>query len=106
MKKYLINDKLYELIRNYKDGFDLDEVKAKATEYFDPYDYIFGDWAYGKLRLKGFCDKDNSIYRSINAIEGLDDYIKEQCAYDCRYFLLKKVNESYNDLTHEDCEEE
>ncbi|HHW69478.1 MAG TPA: YutD family protein [Tenericutes bacterium] len=90
MKKIIINEKNYELIRNYKEGFDLEEVKSKMTDYFDTYDYIFGDWAYGKLRLKGFCDKSNKQYRKINAIESLDDYIKNNCAYDCKYFLLKK----------------
>ena len=53
MKKYKINHYEYELLKDYKDGFLLDEVMNKDTEYFDPYDYIVGDWSYGKLRLKG-----------------------------------------------------
>ena len=59
MKKYKINEKEYELIENYKDGFDLESVNEKMTDFFDLYDYIVGDWAYGKLRLKGFCNKKN-----------------------------------------------
>ena len=47
-----INNIKYNLIENYKDGFDLDAVKEKYTEYFEPYDFIIGDWSYGKLRLK------------------------------------------------------
>ena len=47
----------YEIIKNYKDGLDLETLNLKYTEYFEEYDYILGDWAYGKLRLKGFCDR-------------------------------------------------
>lgn len=90
MKKYLINEKEYELIENFNEGFDETEVIAKLTEYFDLYDYVVGDWSYGKLRLKGFCDKENKIYKNINDINTKDTYIKESCSYGCRYFVLKK----------------
>lgn len=90
MKKYILNEKEYELIDNYKEGFDYDEVKNRYTEYFDDYDYIVGDWAYGKLRLKGFCDSKNKLNNKINDISTKDKYLKESCAYDCRYFVLKK----------------
>ena len=90
MKKYILNEKEYELIENYKEGFDYDEVKNRYTEYFDDYDYIVGDWAYGKLRLKGFYDSKNKLNNRINDISTKDKYLKESCAYDCRYFVLKK----------------
>ncbi len=85
-----INNFNYEVIKNYRDGFDKESVEERATDYFSEYDYIFGDWAYGKLRLKGLYDKDNKNVTKINNIEDLDKYIKENCAYDCKYFLLKK----------------
>lgn len=81
----------YELIDNYKDGYELDAIKEKYTDYFEPYDYIIGDWSYGKLRLKGFCDKTNKICNRSNDIKFKEDYIKDLCAYECRYFVLKKV---------------
>lgn len=90
MKKYKINHYEYELLKDYKNGFLLDEVMNKDTEYFDPYDYIVGDWSYGKLRLKGFCDKENKMYRKGNDIEGVEQYLKDYCSYECRYFILKK----------------
>lgn len=90
MKKYLINEKEYELIEDYKNGFDYEEIKKCMTEYYENYDYIVGDWAYDKLRLKGFCNKDNKIFNKINDFKNKDNYIKEYCAYDCRYFVLKK----------------
>ena len=38
MKTYKLNDQEYELIKNYRDGFDLQETKAKFTDYFTDYD--------------------------------------------------------------------
>ncbi len=90
MKKYILNEHEYELIENYKDGFDYDEVKKCMTEYYDDFDYILGDWAYGKLRLKGFCNKNNKLFNKINDYQKKEDYIKNYCAYECKYFVLKK----------------
>ena len=90
MKTVTINNKVYELVENFNDGFDLTETESKLTDYFDDYDYIFGDWAYGKLRLKGFCDSKNPKYSNINNIENKDKYLKDNCAFGCRYFLIKK----------------
>lgn len=92
MKKYTYNDINYELIKDYKNGFINDEVKEKITEYFNEFDYIMGDWSYGKLRLKGFCDKKNKNFKEINDITKVDEYIKNHCSYDCRYFIIKKID--------------
>lgn len=82
----------YELIENYKDGFDLEAFKEKYTDYFYPYDYIIGDWSYGKLRLKGFCVRSNKICNKINDFKFKDDYLKNLCNYEAKYFILKKVD--------------
>ena len=90
MKKYQFGDQTYELIENYKDGFEQDAVQTLYTEYFQDYDYIVGDWSYGKLRLKGFYNKNNSKKVTINDFQLKQKYIKENCAYDCKYFVLEK----------------
>lgn len=90
MKKIVLENKDYTLIENYKDGFDLEALVERYTSYFDEYDYILGDWAYGKLRLKGFCSKENKNFKEINDYEKLNEYIKDNCAYDCKYFVIKK----------------
>ena len=90
MKKIVINDICYEIIRNDKDCIDTDELSEKITDYFDDYDYIVGDWAYGKLRLKGFYEQSNKNCKKYNDITGLNDYITNRCAYDCCWFELKK----------------
>ncbi len=92
MKTYELSNK-YELMKNYKEGFDYDSIKEIWTEYFDDYDYVLGDWSYGKLRLKGFCDKTNKNFKQINDIKNVDNYIKKHCSYECRYFILKKIKE-------------
>jgi len=91
MKKLNLNNIEYEIVEDYKDGFDKEVVLEKLTDYFEPYDYIVGDWSYGKVRLKGFCDKNNSIYKPYNDFKNYKTYLKDQCAYDCRYFVLKKI---------------
>lgn len=91
MKVINVLNKDYELIKNYKDAFNYEELVEKCTDYFAEYDYIFGDYAYNKIRLKGFCDSNNKLVNKVNNIDGLDEYIKNLCAYDCSYFLLKKI---------------
>lgn len=92
MKKIEINNNSYELIKDYKNGFEIDAVieKCKETDFFDIYDYILGDWAYGKLRLKGFFDQENKKCNDNNNYNKIDDYIKNYCAYECRYFIIEK----------------
>ena len=91
MKKIKINDIEYEIIRNDADCIDLDVLKEKITDYFDDFDYIFGDYAYEKVRLKGFHDSKNKKAKSINNINMLDSYIENYCSYGAKVFLIKKI---------------
>jgi len=88
--KIVLNNNEYELIKEYKDAFNLEEVASLATEYFKGFDYILGDYAYNKLRLKGFYDDNNKKATEINKYSYIDEYINKYCAYECRYFILKK----------------
>ena len=81
----------YEIIENVNKCLNKEELEQKYTDYFEPFDYILGDYAYNKLRLKGFCDKDNERYSKINDINTKEKYLKELCAYKCNYFLIKKI---------------
>jgi len=90
MKKINIDDKEYELIVNYKDAFDEELFLSKCTDYFYDYDYIVGDIAYSKLRLKGFYDDTNKKVNKINNYKYLNEYLKKYCAVDCKYFVVKK----------------
>lgn len=86
-----IGDLKFELIENYKDCFDKDEFESLFTEYFYDFDYIVGDYAYNKLRLKGFYEDSSKKAKEYNKISFKDKYIKDNCAYSCRYFVLKKI---------------
>lgn len=92
MKKEIILENIkYEVLENKNDCLNLEELKELFTDYFYDYDYILGDYAYNKLRLKGFCCKSNKKFNSINDIKSKDTYLKELCAYECNYFLIIKV---------------
>ncbi len=90
--KLKIKNKEYELIKNENDSFNLSDVEELFTEYFDNFDYILGDISYDKLRLKGFCDKKNKIFKSYNDYNKIDDYIKNRCSKGLKYFILKKID--------------
>jgi uncharacterized protein YutD len=92
-RKVEVNNNVYKIIKDYREAFDEEMFKEKCTSYFEDYDYIVGDIAYSKLRLKGFNNKNNKNYNKINDYQNVEKYIKENCAYGCRYFILEKINE-------------
>lgn len=87
----LLFDNEYKIIKDADKVFDYEIVKDLATDYFKPYDYIFGDYSYGKLRLKGFYNDNNKNANKINKLSYLDEYIDKYCAYKCKYFLIEKI---------------
>lgn len=91
MEKIILNNIEFEVIENNKDAFNKEVVEKLYTSYFDIYDYILGDRAYGKIRLKGFCEKNNKNFNDINDFSKLKDYINNYCARECGYFILKKT---------------
>jgi len=91
MKIVLVEDKEYEIIKDYKNAFDKEEFISHYTDYFYDYDYIVGDIAYGKLRLKGFYDSKSKKVKNINNYDNVDKYLEEDCAVDCKYYILKKI---------------
>ena len=92
MKTIQINGLTYEVLNNVNDAIDTEVLKDKITDYFHTYDYIVGDYAYGKVRLKGFNDKNNKYYKPINDIKNLNEYIDKYCAFGCKWFCIKKTN--------------
>lgn len=88
--RVILNNIEYELIKDNKSAYDNEEVKNLCTDYFCDFDYILGDYSYEKLRLKGFYDDKNKKAKDFNKYSYVEEYIKNYCAYDCRYFILKK----------------
>ena len=91
MLEYEFLGNKYILEKEEGNSFDYEELKEKVTDYFTDYDYIFGDIAYHKIRLKGFYASDNKNVKKTNDIKEMDQYIKNYCAYGCNWFLLKKT---------------
>ncbi len=91
MKNVKINNQEYEVIENDQECLNIEEISEKITDYFEPYDYIFGDYAYGKVRLKGFNDSTNKKVKKVNDIKTLDEYKKKYCSYGAKFFLLRKI---------------
>lgn len=91
MKKITIHDIEYEILEDENKIVSLEEVESLMTDYFFPYDYILGDYSYGKLRLKGFYDNSNKKANKINKFSYLKSYIEDYCAYSCKYFVIKKI---------------
>jgi len=90
-KEIEINGIKYEVIRNDNDCINIEVLSEKITDYFDDYDYICGDFAYDKVRLKGFYESSNKKSKKINDIKYLADYEKNYCCYGARLFLIKKI---------------
>ncbi len=91
MAKCEIRDNLYEVVSD-DNCFDYEKLKDYFTDYFDSFDYIFGDFAGDKVRLKGFYESTNKNVKKYNDIQFLKIYIKEYCNYGSKTFLLKKVH--------------
>lgn len=96
MKHVTLENIEYEVIKDYRDGFDAEALQSRYTLDFEGYDYILGDWSYGKLRLKGFCEKENKLFNAINDYTKVEEYIKKSCSYDCRYFIIKKLEKIHS----------
>lgn len=90
--KIEVNNQQYELIKNYKEAFEEEDFMSKCTDYFYDYDYLVGDIAYGKLRLKGFYDEKSKKVNKINNFKNIDEYLVQYCAPDCKHFILKKIS--------------
>lgn len=92
MDRVIIDGKKYVIVKNYRDALNIADLEGKITDYFANFDYILGDYAYGKVRLKGFNEKENTNFKPINDYAKIDEYIKNNCAYNCRYFILKTLS--------------
>lgn len=99
-----IDEETYYVVVDYRDGFQLEAFKDLYDEYFEKFDFIVGDWAYDKLRLRGFYQLNQKRVPQDQTIGFLDDYIKEYCNFGCAYFVIGKKDsvEEYERLITEE----
>lgn len=79
---------IFEILKNEREAFDLTKFEERyLPEYFDKYVYLVGDLADDILRIKGFSLEP----KSQNYFHYIPEYITESCAYNCKYYILKRV---------------
>lgn len=88
-----IGNKNYELIEDFRDGYNEEAIRERYSDVLSRYDYIVGDWGYGQLRLKGFYDDPNQKASFDTKISTLKEYLYEYCNFGCAYFVLKRVDQ-------------
>ena len=99
--KITINDVTYEVVKNEKEAIDEEVLKEKITDYFDSFDYIVGDWAYGKIRLKGFNEKTNKNFKQLNE-EDKNRIVKLFYDGKSKMEIIKEMNTVIEDEVIED----
>lgn len=80
----------YEVVANYRDGFDAENLNERYNEVLAKYDYIVADWGFEQLRLKGFYKSTNRRANKDQLIDTLQDYLYEYCNFGCAYFVLER----------------
>lgn len=81
----------YELVKNYRNAFNMESFEARYSDILARYDYIVGDWSYEQLRLKGFFDAKHPKATHDTKISNVEEYLYEYCSFGCAYFIMKKV---------------
>lgn len=87
----------YKLIEDYKEAFDIDMMEERYTDYLLKYDYIVGDIAYEKLRLRGFYDDHRKGVPIDMKISNLEDYLIEFCNFGSSYFVFERSEKKKSD---------
>ncbi|MFF3925776.1 YutD family protein [Paenibacillus lactis] len=89
----IIGNKSYELLKDYRNGWNLEAFRDRYSEVLDRYDYIVGDWGYNQLRLKGFYRDNHPKAAKDSTFSSMSDYINEYCNFGCAHFVLQKTKE-------------
>jgi len=84
-----VNKHPFEIVFEYRDGFDLDKFVERFSPVLNKYDYIVGDWGFEQLRLKGFFKDETKDVQRSQTIGSVQDYLYEYCNFGCAYFILK-----------------
>lgn len=89
---FLLNGHQYQLLIDYRNGFDGEELAKRFSNILSKYDYIVGDWGYQQLRLRGFFDSNSPIFDASRSYDRIQDYLYEDCNFGCAYFVVKNCD--------------
>ncbi len=73
---------VFELIKDYREAFEVGKFNARYVDYLNQYEFIVGDLSADMLRLKGYHKKD---------VEAIPDYLMESATPNGPYFVLRRV---------------
>ena len=90
---FQVDGKNYEVVEDYRDGFNEEAFKGRYSDILGKYDFIVGDWGYDQLRLKGFYDDQNNKSTFDTKASTINDYLLEYCNFGCAYFIVQKVDQ-------------
>lgn len=93
----VIGNKSYEVLKDHRNGWNLEAFRERYSEVLDRYDYIVGDWGYNQLRLKGFYRDNHPKAAKDSTFSSMSDYINEYCNFGCAHFVLQKTKEQQKD---------
>lgn len=88
----MIREIPYKIIENYRDGFDVEELERRYSDFLEKYDYIVVDISDEKARLKGFYREDYFKAPADLRISSLQDYLIEYCNFGCAYYVLERTD--------------
>lgn len=94
---FRFKDVEYKIIENHREAFDIEQMEHRFTDYLLKYDYIVGDIAYEKLRLRGFYEDHRKGVPIDMKISNLEDYLIEYCSFGCQYFVFERVEKKKED---------
>jgi uncharacterized protein YutD len=93
-----LGGRTFELVQEYRNGYNFEAFRDRYSEVLDRYDYIVGDWGYNQLRLKGFFKESSRNGNKDSCVSSLQDYLNEYCNFGCAYFVLRKVHGKNSDV--------
>src|SRR5699024_8939045 len=76
---------------------DIEMMEERFTDYLFKYDYIVGDIAYEKLRLRGFFEDSRKSVPIDMKISNLEDYLIEYCNFGAQYFVFERIEKKEED---------
>jgi len=93
-----IGKKVYELVYENRNGWNMEAFRNRYSEVLERYDFIVGDWGYNQLRLKGFFRDQHQKATKDSSFSYATDYINEYCNFGCAYFILEKKQDASAEL--------
>ena len=72
----------FELVKDYREAFEVPKFNERYVDYLDRYTYIVGDISAEMLRLKGFTESNKHT---------IPDYLMESSTPNAPYFVLKRL---------------